>query len=242
FPYPLNQEASQKALTVQGTTYPVSWNGVIATVTTPDPTLSQTANGIATVLNSPAETLKRIQVVPLKRGFSKPHFSSVSISPMLITEDEVATFLATNKYLVPKISRYLEEIVGQDFRVNYQPGTSIFSLDSTDRNTGVSTELVNEGFGVNQVVHFLATCLNQNAKFICVEEPEIHLHPTAVRRLARDLVEISEEEDKGFLISTHSEAFLFALLSLVGQGRMKPENLACYFAHKQGRQVRFDRQ
>jgi predicted ATPase len=240
-PYPLNQE-SKSSLRYHQIDYPVDWNGAIAKVSSPNPSLSEGATRLAETLNSPIELLRTTQVVPLKRGFSKPYFSSVPLSPTLITEDEVATFLAANRYLVSKLSRYLEEIVGHDLRINYQPGTSIFSLDSTNRHTGIATELVNEGFGVNQIVYFLALCLKEDSEFICVEEPEIHLHPTAVRRLARVLVEISEEENKRFLISTHSDAFLFAILTAVAEGKLKSDNLACYFAHKDKRKAQFERQ
>src|SRR2546430_13105128 len=54
------------------------------------------------------------------------------------------------------------------------PYTTLFR----SKKTGVSTELVNEGFGVNQMVYFLAKALNADAGWTCVEEPEIHLHPS----------------------------------------------------------------
>lgn len=240
FPYALNQN-STLTFNYDNVEYVVNWNGVVAQVQSLSPLLEEDGD-MAAVLNAPAELLRKTRVVPLKRGFSKPHYSSVSVSPLMITEDEVATYLSNNKYLVPKLSRYLEQIVGRDFRINYQPGTSVFSLDSTDRTTGLASELVNEGFGVNQIVHFLAVCLHPDSKVICVEEPEIHLHPTAVRRLAQALAEISNDEGKTFLISTHSEAFLSALLTSVAQGNLSPSQIACYYVHKAGKSASFERQ
>lgn len=254
FPYPLNQSTRVSGFSPGLPLHEVIWNGIIAQVKTGLPDSFGEATRLAESLNAPAELLSKVQIVPLKRGFSKPLYSSVSLSPLLITEDEVATYLSSNKYLESKLSRYLERIVERDFRVNRQPGTSLFSLDSNERKTGIASELVNEGFGVNQIVHFLAVCLHsgrngyaadapaQREDVICVEEPEIHLHPSAVRRLAQALVEISREERKRFLISTHSEAFLSALLTIVAQGDLDPSDLACYYAVKEGKSTRFERQ
>ncbi len=240
-PYGLNQNA-KTGISYGGQAFDISWNGATAQVPSQGPHQTDLANIIAMALNAPAETLRKLRVVPLKRGFSKPQYSSVSVSPWMVSEDEVASYLSNNKYLVSKVSRYLEDIVGRDFRVNHQPGTAIFSLDATDKETGVASELVNEGFGVNQIVHFLAVCLHPDSEIICVEEPEIHLHPTAIRRLAQALVEIAREDGKRFLISTHSEPFLAALLGLVAQGKLPPTDLACYYAHKDKKATVFERQ
>jgi hypothetical protein len=220
----------------------IVWNGITAQVQTPTHDLQETANQMASFLNLAVETLRRVNFVPLKRGFSKPQYSAVSVSPLMVTEDEVAAFISNNKYLVSKISLYLERILQRDLRVNVTPGTAIFSLDATDRETGVSSELVNEGFGINQIVYFLARCLYRDAGLVCVEEPEIHLHPSAVRGLAHALAQIVVEEDKRFIISTHSESFILALLAMVANGKLKPDNIACYLARKERKTTSFERQ
>jgi predicted ATPase len=181
-------------------------------------------------------------MVPLRRGFSKPVYQTQAVSAALITEEEVATFLSNSKYLVSKVSHYLEKILNQDFRVNVQPGTAIFSLDATDRKTGIATELVNEGFGVNQMVYFLAKALNTDTEWTCIEEPEIHLHPSAVRSFARALGEMVNIESKNFVVSTHSEAFVLALLSLIAEGKLRSKQVAFYFVQKEGKRAIFERQ
>lgn len=244
FPYPANQQ-TQLVITRDQKLFTVTWNGITAQVqaSAPDMEAQEDANRFAAYLNSAIETLRKVSFVPLKRGFSKPQYSAVSVSPFLTNDEEVATFIANNnRYLVPKVSLYLEKILGRDFRLNVTPGTAIFSLDATDRKTGVASELVNEGFGVNQIVYFLAKCLHHDFEWICVEEPEIHLHPTAVRELARVLVQIVREEEKRFVISTHSESFLLALLALIAEGQFSPSELACYLTLKEKKITRFERQ
>jgi hypothetical protein len=222
-----------------------TWNGITAQLPggqVAPPNSLELLTKVMVLINSPAELLRRITMVPLRRGFSKPVYQTQAVSAALISEEEVATFLSTNKYLVSKVSHYLEKVLNQDFRVNVQPGTAIFSLDATDRNTGVATELVNEGFGVNQMVYFLAKALNTDTEWTCIEEPEIHLHPSAVRSFARALGEMVTVESKNFVVSTHSEAFVLALLSLIAEGKLQSKQLAFYFVQKEGKRAIFERQ
>ncbi len=243
FPYPVNQQ-TQETIILDSKRFSVSWNGITAEVKAESQavTAQQEANNLAASLNAPVEILRRVAIVPLKRGFSQPHYQSTSLTPMLATESEVATLLAEDKYLEMKLSTYLEHVFEHDFRVHVKPGTALFSLDSTDKKTGVATELVNEGFGINQFVYLLALCLHRDTKWVLVEEPEIHLHPTAVRAAAKAIVEIVRDEGKGFLISTHSESLVSALLSLVARGELHPSEIAFYLAQKEGKITQFERQ
>jgi hypothetical protein len=244
FPYPGNGSVTA-TVTREEEKFGFTWNGITAQ-SPANPQLSPMAaeflNRIMGQMNAPAELLRKVGMVPLRRGFSKPVYQTQPLTPALITEDEVATYLSNNKYLESKVSHYLEKVLNQDFRVHVQPGTAIFSLDATDRKTGLSTELVNEGFGVNQMVYFLAKALNPDVAWTCVEEPEIHLHPSAVRRFARALNEMVTHEGKNFVVSTHSEGFVLALLSLIAEERVSPERFAFYFAEKKGRYTEFERQ
>jgi len=223
--------------------FKINWNGIIADIMADDnSSMQDEKQEILKLIHSPIALLNKVGVVPFRRGFSKPFYSPVSVTPLVINEDEVATELSNDKYLVSKISFYLEKIFGQDFRVNSKPGMPIFSLDTTNKNTGIACELVNEGFGINQFVYLLAKCLRNNSDLIVVEEPEIHLNPSSLRNIAKSFVDIMRNENKNFIITTHSESFLLALLAMVAKGELKPENLACYLAQKKGKATIFERQ
>ncbi|MBU1651292.1 AAA family ATPase, partial [bacterium] len=125
---------------------------------------------------------------------------------------------------------------------NIIPGTGFYSLDTTDKKTGITSELVNDGFGVNQLVYALTSMLDEDNKTICIEEPEIHLHPSAIRSFCQTLAVIQKEEGKHFIISTHSEVLISALLALVAGGKLEAENLACYHAVKTKKATNFERQ
>jgi predicted ATPase len=241
FPYSANQQA-EGGVKFGEKEFPVSWNGISAEVALEDPNETSRASDLVTLLNTPLEILRGTSVVPLRRGFSRPSYSVVPVSALLVTEEELAALLAREKYLVAKISFYAEQILQRDFRVFSPVGTGVFSLDATDKRTGVSSELVNDGFGVNQLIFMLAKALHDEAKLVCVEEPEIHLHPTAVRALANAFVRIMRNEGKRFLISTHSEGLVLALLGAVVRRECVADELAFYLAKKEGTEAIFERQ
>ena len=90
--------------------------------------------------------------------------------------------------------------------------------------------IVNEGFGINQLVYMLTICLYSRYKMVAIEEPEIHLHPSMVRELAIALAEIAVEKDRRLIVSTHSETFVVALLSQIAAGKISPDDVSFVLA------------
>jgi predicted ATPase len=65
---------------------------------------------------------------------------------------------------------------------------------------------------------------------IIMEEPESHLHPAAHGNLAERFVDsYLEDNNKRYLIETHSQNFVLRLRRLVAEGKLKPEELAIYY-------------
>jgi energy-coupling factor transporter ATP-binding protein EcfA2 len=248
FPYTAAQQ-TQESFILDNHEFVATWNGLVGQIQ-PKGTgtdSQQLAAKITATLNAPSERLRCSAFVPLRRGFVQPIYSPVSVSPWAIAEAEVATLLVNDKHLEYRVSLYLGKIFNRDLRVRPQIGTTLFSLDSIDRQTGIGVEIVNDGFGVNQVVYLLARALARETDLVLVEEPEIHLHPSAVRRLAQAMVQIVHEaardgREKRFLLSTHSEALVTAFLAQVAAGHLKPEDLACYLVTKEGKETRAERQ
>ena len=101
--------------------------------------------------------------------------------------------------------------------------------------------IVNEGFGINQLLYLLTICLYSPFKIVAIEEPEIHLHPSMVRRLAPVLAEIASKEDRRLIVSTHSEAFVVAVLSQIAAGTINVADVSFILAENEDGDTRLTR-
>lgn len=255
FPYSLTQnvafDVKQRGHSIQG-----SWNGLVATIATVTPldgasTADKELAGkdvsaeVASAFTFPIEEIRRIEMVPLRRGFTKPVYSAVPVQPQLLTEDEVATVLATDADLYNRVDHSLEQIVNRSLRVHTPPSTATSYLHSVNRETGLTSELVNEGFGTNQLVFLLAKMYRPGVSTVCIEEPEIHLHPSAIARFVEVLTAIAKHSllvlRRQFVISTHSEHFITSILGLIAKRVLRPEDVALYYLSKSGYEASAER-
>ena len=61
------------------------------------------------------------------------------------------------------------------------------------------------GTGIQEVILIAAFCTIHESLIVCIEEPEIHLHPVLQRKLIRYLKEFTKNQ---YFIATHSAAFI----------------------------------
>ena len=238
-PYDANQQVDQgitvlggdKRSILEGT---LTWNGIaLSTQTSGGPgELAGFVRWLNEWINLPMELARWTGFVPLRRGFSKPTYGLSSVTPALATEDEVASLLASTNERFRKydVSRYVEQIANRRVETQTQVGTSVFTIDSIPTGSGVAASIVNEGFGINQLLYLLTICLYSPFKIVAIEEPEIHLHPSMVRELARAMVTIAANEDRRLIVSTHSEVFVTALLAQIAAGEASVDDVSFILA------------
>ena len=245
FPYPANK-ADEFEFETDSLQVKYNWNGIIGNITSVSTAgfidnpadssqtiiINQTTALLKRIFQLPITEFAKIDFVPLRRGFTQPYFNPVPLSAQITSEAEIASLLGNDRDLAGKVAFYLEKIVDRNFTVYSPPGISTIYLQTMDRKNGFTSDLVNEGLGTNQLVTILAKIMQKTNKFICIDEPEIHLHPTIIDKLVAVLIEMSQHEDKQFLVSTHSEYFINSLLKNVIEKEIDNEDVKVYYLNK----------
>lgn len=188
------------------------------------------------VLSSIDKELNEITYIPAIRGFSHHNYSlgeGIINSPLLVAmgfenySKQFATNFAYKRELLEReISEMMLHITGAEASSNVIPDKQVQVLAKKGKS---KVNIVNEGFGTNQLMQLLWLVIisNKNST-ILIEEPEIHLHPRAQANLASVLANKAKQEDKQLIISTHSEHFLHRLLTLIAEGSLSNDELSIY--------------
>ena len=206
------------------------WNGIELSGSPADPSFYEHALKLMKDANAPIELARATGFVPLRRGFTVPLYGVVNVTPSLTTDAEVASLLANDRFLEYTVSDYMEKVANTRIQVRPRLGSSAFTIDSIPRNGRVPTSIVNDGFGTNQIAYMFAIVLSPQAKIVAIEEPEIHLHPSMVRKLVHAMVDIVTNSDKHIIVSTHSETFVVALLARIAAGEIRADDVSFILA------------
>ncbi|MFH0809838.1 MAG: DUF3696 domain-containing protein [Pseudomonadota bacterium] len=98
-------------------------------------------------------------------------------------------------------------------------------------------DLPDVGFGVSQVLPVLVQCFfAPHDSIILMEQPELHLHPSAQSALADVMIDVikSREDSRPrnlqIIIETHSEHFLRRLQRRIAESIIPPKDVSVYFA------------
>ena len=169
--------------------------------------------------------LRRSHLVPEWRIVRDATYRAVDVPDGAPTSlEQVVSKLAHEWELRDEVSERLERIVGR--RINFRPAGDGIEVEAGGR---VPLPVTAEGGGLRSLIWPLAAMAMAGPdSLVAIEEPEIHLHPKALADLGAAMVSAAMDKGVQFLLTTHDEHLLFALLLAVAEGRVPPEKLAIY--------------
>jgi predicted ATPase len=172
--------------------------------------------------------------VPVNVGSSGEHAMGI------IADDH----LRRGSSLVRTLNSYLaRNLPGWKLKVA-ERGSGMFSVElvTTSSSQPITVNLDDAGTGVTQLLPILVQRALDEVRaperevLEIVEEPELHLHPSA-HALVADLflkAATSVGSRVRFLVETHSETFLLRLRRRIAEGAILPEQVAVYFVEHDG--------
>ncbi|MDO5676807.1 MAG: DUF3696 domain-containing protein [Propionibacteriaceae bacterium] len=149
------------------------------------------------------------------------------------------SFLFENDSAVEKLNEWLGEL-GIGYAVSIEPISSRSGLAAvgdfvavvlTDLKTGVQVTPADVGYGVSQVLPIVVQCLQANEQVLCIEQPELHLHPRLQASLADLFIDSTAESGGGnqIIAETHSEHLLLRLRRRVREELISPDQISVLY-------------
>lgn len=103
----------------------------------------------------------------------------------------------------------------------------------TDKRTDTQVTLADVGYGINQILPVIIEGIaSQEGAILCVEQPEIHLHPRLQANIADLMIDTIADEPgkrKQWIVETHSELLIRRIRTRIAQGDISPSDVSVLY-------------
>jgi predicted ATPase len=135
--------------------------------------------------------------------------------------------------LMNRVSYWLQQM-GLSASLVIKPvveGGALYEVQLERSGGGEIVLLPDMGFGVSQILPVIVLCYYcPQGSTLLLEQPEIHLHPSAQAVLADMFIEVIQERYVQIILESHSEHLLTRLQLRIAEGKVNSENeTALYF-------------
>ena len=177
---------------------------------------------------------------PPKRVYEISNQQDVSAGVTGIQGEYCANVLYHNPLILEQVNEWFES---DKFDIPYELDairTGVSSLAGEnitialyDKRTKTQVTLADVGYGINQLLPVIIEGIaSQEDSIICVEQPEIHLHPRLQANIADLMIDTIAEEPgkrKQWIVETHSELLILRLQRRIREGKIKPEDISVLY-------------
>jgi predicted ATPase len=119
------------------------------------------------------------------------------------------------------------------------PGSNYYQAVVQSREGGPEVALTDVGFGVSQILPVIVLLYYvPEGSTVILEQPEIHLHPSAQAELAELIINVSDHRNIQVIIETHSEHLLLRLQRRVAEEEIESDLVGLFYSEAKGAQSR----
>lgn len=182
------------------------------------------------------ELRKTLYLGPFRQPPQRRYATRGSAPVEVGSQGEFAVTLLANEYVQSKVRAHIKEIgdwmadlgLAKKVEVSRVGKSDLFDVQVT-LNDGATLPIADLGYGMSQILPVLVQCsFAENGSILLFEQPELHLHPLAARKLTTVLAKIAKKKNLKILAETHSKELFIQVLTELNNKTINSSDVVAY--------------